>query len=62
MKTNEPDLVTMANVQITCGKTGDGLSATIKRCEGLPASPMPVFELIDPPEFVLKTALPPLNP
>lgn len=57
MKTNNPDLVTMTSVQIICGKTGDGLSATIRNCEGLPVNTKPVFELIDPPEFDLKTAI-----
>lgn len=57
MKTNNPDLVTMTSVQIICGKTGDGLSASISNCGGLPVNPRPVHVLIDPPELDLKKLL-----
>ncbi len=55
MKTNNLD--TPSGVRIICGKTGDGLSATLRNAAALPVIPMRLHVLEEPPELDLETLL-----
>jgi type II secretory ATPase GspE/PulE/Tfp pilus assembly ATPase PilB-like protein len=51
MKTNNP------GVQIICGKTGDGISATLRNAAALTVTPRRIYVLEEPPEFELENLL-----
>lgn len=55
MKTNNP--YKLSDVQIICGKTGDGMSATLRNAAASTLPPMRVYVLEEPPEFDLEKLL-----